>query len=74
MIKRQKGTVILPIPDDIKDSNSVKWGGSSMGPIQAAAVPLLEQGYLIPKMLKNKFLPTEKKCWELLNQEQRKKY
>ena len=32
-----KGTVILPIPDDIKDSNSVKWGGSSLGPIDAAA-------------------------------------
>ena len=31
-----KGTVILPIPDDIKDSNSVKWGGSSLGPIDAA--------------------------------------
>ena len=37
-VKRQKGTVILPIPDDIKDSNSVKWGGSELGPIQAAAV------------------------------------
>ena len=31
-----KGTVILPIPDDIKDSNSVKWSGSSMGPLEAA--------------------------------------
>ena len=31
-----KGTVILPIPDDIKDSNSVKWSGSSMGPLSAA--------------------------------------
>lgn len=34
--QREKGTVILPIPDDIKDSNSVKWGGSSMGPLSAA--------------------------------------
>ena len=33
-----KGTVILPIPDDIKDSNSVKWSGSSMGPLEAATV------------------------------------
>lgn len=32
-----KGTVILPIPDDIKDSNSVNWSGSSMGPLEAAA-------------------------------------
>jgi len=31
-----KGTVILPIPDDIKDSNSVKWSGSSLGPLEAA--------------------------------------
>ena len=31
-----KGTVILPIPDDIKDSNSVKWSGSSLGPLDAA--------------------------------------
>jgi hypothetical protein len=35
---QEKGTIILPIPDDIKDSNSVKWGGSSLEPIQAAAV------------------------------------
>ena len=35
--QRERGTVILPIPDDIKDSNSVSWGGSSLGPIDAAA-------------------------------------
>ena len=35
-VKIVKGTVILPIPDDIKDSNSVKWGGSSLGPMEAA--------------------------------------
>jgi hypothetical protein len=35
-VKLVKGTVILPIPDDIKDSNSVKWNGSSMGPLDAA--------------------------------------
>ena len=35
-VKLVKGTVILPIPDDIKDSNSVKWSGSSMGPLSAA--------------------------------------
>jgi len=33
---QQKGTVILPIPDDIKDSNSVSWSQGSMGPLQAA--------------------------------------
>ena len=34
--QRERGTVILPIPDNIQDSNSVKWGGSSMGPLSAA--------------------------------------
>ena len=33
---QQKGTVILPIPDNIQDSNSVSWGEGSMGPLQAA--------------------------------------
>jgi len=33
---QQKGTVILPIPDNIQDSNSVTWGEGSMGPLQAA--------------------------------------
>jgi hypothetical protein len=59
-IKRQKGTVILPIPDDIKDSNSVKWGGSSMGPIQAMAAAgtagLLDTKDM--KDLENKLLAT----------------
>jgi hypothetical protein len=32
----QKGTVLLPIPEDIKDSNSAKWNGSSLGPLGAA--------------------------------------
>lgn len=32
-----KGTIILPIPDDVKDSNGVTWGNSSLGPIQALA-------------------------------------
>lgn len=36
-LQRQKGTVVLPIPDDIKDSNSVKWGGSELGPGGALA-------------------------------------
>ena len=35
-VKIVRGTVILPIPDDIKDSNSVKWSGSSLGPLDAA--------------------------------------
>ena len=30
------GTIILPIPDDVKDNNTVSWGESSLNPIQAA--------------------------------------
>ena len=58
-VQRQKGTVILPIPDDIKDSNSVKWGGSSLGPLGAVAAAagagLLKSGDLseIGKMIKS---------------------
>jgi hypothetical protein len=29
-----RGTVILPIPEGISDSNSVAWGDSQMGPVQ----------------------------------------
>jgi hypothetical protein len=32
----EKGTVLLPIPEDIKDSNSAKWSGSSLGVLDAA--------------------------------------
>jgi len=32
-----KGYVILPIPDDVKDVNSVTWGTSELGPVQALA-------------------------------------
>ena len=38
--QREKGTVILPIPDNIQDSNSVSWGGSSLGVLEAAAAGL----------------------------------
>ena len=33
---KEKGNVILPIPDNIQDSNSVSWGEGSMGPLAAA--------------------------------------
>ena len=34
-IKDEKGTIILPIPDEIKDSNGVTWGTSELGPVEA---------------------------------------
>ena len=58
-----KGTVILPIPDDIKDSNGVKWGGSSMEPLGAAAAAV-GAGLLDTKGeedFKNKILLTAQK-------------
>lgn len=60
---QQKGTVILPIPDNIQDSNSVKWGGSELGPGGALAVGL-GAGLLDTKSvddLKNKLMTTATK-------------
>lgn len=36
--KTVRGTVILPIPEGIQDSNSAGWGSGDMGPFQAAAL------------------------------------
>ena len=36
--KNFRGTVILPIPEGIQDSNSAGWGEGNMGPIQAATM------------------------------------
>lgn len=36
--KNIKGTVILPIPEGIQDSNSASWGSGDMGPIQTATM------------------------------------
>ena len=33
-----RGTVILPIPEGISDSNSVAWGDSQMGPVQTVGM------------------------------------
>jgi hypothetical protein len=58
-----KGTVILPIPDDIKDSNSVNWSGSSLGPL-GAATAAAGAGLLDTKDfndLKNKLTSTKDK-------------
>jgi hypothetical protein len=36
--KTIRGTVILPIPEGIQDSNSAGWGSGDMGPIQTATM------------------------------------
>ena len=36
--KKIRGTVILPIPEGIQDSNQVSWGGGQMDPLQTAAM------------------------------------
>lgn len=33
----EKGTIILPIPDNVQDSNNVTWSQSTLGPLQALA-------------------------------------
>jgi hypothetical protein len=33
----EKGTIILPIPDTVQDSNNASWGESTLGPLQALA-------------------------------------
>ncbi len=34
-ISDEKGTIILPIPDTVQDTNGVDWGSSSFNPLQA---------------------------------------
>ena len=36
--KSSRGTVILPIPEGIQDSNSASWGSGDMGPIETATM------------------------------------
>jgi hypothetical protein len=36
--KSSRGTVILPIPEGIQDSNSAGWGSGNMGPLQGAVL------------------------------------
>jgi hypothetical protein len=45
------GTAILPIPDDIRTSNTAQWSVSTLNPLQAAATDLLQQGITNPGKL-----------------------
>ncbi len=42
--KKIRGTVILPIPENIQDSNQVSWGAGEMGPIQTIATGIAMKG------------------------------
>ena len=42
--KTIRGTVILPIPEGIQDSNSASWGEGNMGPIEAATMGMAIKG------------------------------
>ena len=46
---RTRGSVILPIPGGISDSNAVSWGGDKMGPVETAmanlALTVIEGGF-----------------------------
>ncbi|MGA1047987.1 MAG: hypothetical protein ACO3UU_08240, partial [Minisyncoccia bacterium] len=39
-----KGSVILPIPEDISDSNLVAWGEGRMGPLETVGMGLALRG------------------------------
>ena len=41
---RTRGSVILPIPGGISDSNAVSWGGDKMGPVETAMANLALTG------------------------------
>tara|TARA_B100001250_G_scaffold370724_1_gene355058 strand:- start:980 stop:2365 length:1386 start_codon:yes stop_codon:yes gene_type:complete len=42
--RNSKGTVVLPIPGGISDSNSVSWGGDKMGPMDTALANIALSG------------------------------
>jgi hypothetical protein len=42
--KNFRGSVILPIPEGIQDSNIAGWGEGNMGPIQTAAMGMANGG------------------------------
>ena len=42
--KSSRGTVILPIPEGIQDSNSASWGEGNMGPIETATMGMAIKG------------------------------
>jgi|LauGreDrversion4_2_1035121.scaffolds.fasta_scaffold02400_3 hypothetical protein len=43
-IKKELDYFILPIPEDIKDTNAVAWGDSPLNPLQVAAGGLIQGG------------------------------
>jgi hypothetical protein len=45
-------TAILPIPDDIRTSNTAQWGPSSLNPFQAGVADLIQEGVTdLPKLI-----------------------
>lgn len=46
-------TIILPIPDNIKDSNSAEWGKGTLGPVEAAIGNLASSAIQDPKTILN---------------------
>jgi len=54
-IKVPSATAILPIPDDIRTSNTAQWGVSTLNPLQAVALDLAQQGITDAKSLVSNF-------------------
>lgn len=49
-------TILLPIPDNLQDSNSVSWGSPSINPLAAAALTVADKAIKDPKGLVGKIL------------------
>lgn len=48
-IKQEKGTIILPIPDKVADSNRATWGKSFAGPFEAGLLSAGQKAVTKPK-------------------------
>lgn len=42
--KNLEGTILLPIPDSLQDSNAVSWTGDNLNPLVGAGIDALQQG------------------------------
>ena len=51
-----KGTILLPIPDNLQNSNAVGWGPNTINPIDAALLSGATQGITNPKEILGKVL------------------
>lgn len=56
--KEELGTIILPIPDNVRTSNTTQWTASSFNPLQAGASKLLQGAITDPQEILNQIKST----------------